>query len=91
MQNNYYDDTIPLRPYTHSTYATPDAFPPDNAIRGDEAPTAPAGFWPGANADKTGWVNIEDHKGEEGYLNGESYTIKDYGPYPEGWSSAPPE
>jgi hypothetical protein len=41
--------------------------------------------WTGA-----AWEQIENHKGEEGYLNGEPYTIKDYGPYPEGWSTTPP-
>ena len=37
-----------------------------------------------------GWDQIENHKGEHGYVNGEPYTIKDYGPYPDGWSPTPP-
>jgi hypothetical protein len=36
------------------------------------------------------WEQVEDHKGKEGYLNGQAHTIKDYGPLPEGWSDTPP-
>lgn len=36
------------------------------------------------------WKQIEDHTGEQGYLNGEAFTITKYGPYPQGWSAAPP-
>ena len=41
--------------------------------------------WTGA-----GWEQVENHKGERGYLNGLPYTIIDYGPYPDGWSAEPP-
>ncbi len=88
MQNNYYDATHPMHPYTHSAYATPGSLPPDNSLRGESPPTAPVGFWPG---EKDGiWVDIEDHRGEEGYINGEPFTVKDFGPYPNGWSVDPP-
>ena len=36
------------------------------------------------------WEQVENHKGLEGYLNGEPYTIKDYGPLPEGFSTTKP-
>ena len=36
------------------------------------------------------WQQVENHKGQEGYLNGEPYTIKDYGPLPEGFSTSKP-
>jgi hypothetical protein len=36
------------------------------------------------------WEQVEDHKGEQGYLDGQPHTIKDYGPWPEGWSDEPP-
>ena len=41
--------------------------------------------------DGTAWNQVANHKGETGYVNGESYTIKDYGPLPDGWSDTPPE
>ncbi len=37
------------------------------------------------------WEQVENHQGEEGYVDGKSYTIKGYGPYPDGWSDTPPE
>lgn len=40
--------------------------------------------------DGNAWKQVEDHKGEPGYLNGEAHTIKDYGPYPPGFSKTPP-
>lgn len=39
----------------------------------------------------TTWEQVENHKGEEGYMDGTPYTIKDYGPLPEGWSDTPPD
>lgn len=36
------------------------------------------------------WEQVEDHKGEEGYLDGQPHTIKDYGPVPDCWSTTPP-
>lgn len=37
------------------------------------------------------WMQVEDHKRLEGWLDGEPYTIKDYGPLPKGFSTEPPE
>lgn len=36
------------------------------------------------------WVQVENHKGKSGYLDGRPYTVKDYGPLPEGFSLTPP-
>jgi hypothetical protein len=33
---------------------------------------------------------VEDHKGKDGWLNGEPHKITEYGPLPEGWSDTPP-
>jgi hypothetical protein len=88
MQNHYYDNTHPLHPYTYSLDAMPGTLPPANALRGDK-PTVPAGYWP---SEKDGrWIDIEDHRGEEGYVNGSPFTILDFGTYPSGWSITPPE
>lgn len=38
----------------------------------------------------TAWEQVEDHKGKEGFVDGKPYTIKEYGPLPEGWSDTPP-
>lgn len=51
-------------------------------------PAAQDGFvhrWTG-----TSWEQVEDHKGREGYVNGEPFTVKDFGPLPDGWSDTPP-
>ena len=37
------------------------------------------------------WDQVENHVGEKGYVHGRPFTVKDYGPYPEGWSFDPPE
>ena len=37
------------------------------------------------------WEQVENHVGESGYVNGEPFTVRDYGPHPEGWSSASPD
>ena len=36
------------------------------------------------------WIYVEDHKGKSGYIKGEPYEIKEYGPLPDGWSDTPP-
>jgi hypothetical protein len=46
--------------------------------------------WPLEDPGATDWEQVEDHKGKEGYVNGERATIKDYGPLPDGWSDTPP-
>ena len=87
IMNHYFDDGHPLHPYSHSAPASPGTLPPANALRG-EAPIASPGFHP---AEENGaWTQIEDHRGAEGYLNEEPYSIKDFGPLPEGWSADPP-
>jgi hypothetical protein len=102
LLNHYFDASSPLRPYTHSLLATPGTVRPSNALRvdlpftfaGDGHPAkenVPAefkGFWP---CEKDGaWVLVEDHRSEQGYINGEPHTIKDVGPRPDGWSDTPP-
>ena len=59
---------------------------PNNATY--EPVEVPSGFMPRWTG--TAWEQTEDHKGESGYLNGAPCTIKDYGPYPAGWSATPP-
>ncbi len=62
-------------------------FLPNNATH--TAPEEKEGFishWNGA-----AWEQVENHKDEQGYLDGQPYTIKEYGPYPVGWSATPPE
>ena len=39
----------------------------------------------------TAWEQVENHKGKEGYVGGKSFTVKEYGPLPDGWSDTPPE
>ena len=36
------------------------------------------------------WKQVEDHRGEQGYVDGVFTTIHDVGPYPAGWSNDPP-
>ena len=60
---------------------------PNNATR--TAPTLKKGFIPCWDGKK--WGQVEDHKGESGYINGQPYTINEYGPLPDGWSDTPPQ
>lgn len=60
---------------------------PNNATR--SAPQEQDGYIPRWNG--AAWEQVEDHKGEEGYVNGQPHTIKNYGPLPEGWSQTPPQ
>lgn len=60
---------------------------PNNATRA--IPSEKAGYvprWTGSV-----WEQVENNKGREGYLNGQPYTVEDYGPLPEGFSETPPE
>ncbi len=59
---------------------------PNNATR--TAPQHQDGYIPRWTG--TAWEQVEDHKGEEGYVGGKPHTIKEYGPYPDGWSTTPP-
>lgn len=36
------------------------------------------------------WVQVEDHRGETGYINGVEFVISSLGAYPDGWSTTPP-
>ncbi|MCL1939524.1 MAG: hypothetical protein FWG04_02550 [Desulfovibrionaceae bacterium] len=59
---------------------------PNNATR--TAPEVLEGFIPRWNGEA--WEQEEDHKGEQGWVNGEPHTIIEYGPLPSGWSADPP-
>ena len=59
---------------------------PNNATY--TSPEIEAGYAPRWNGEV--WEQIEDHRGETGYVDSEPFTIKDYGPYPEGWNIDPP-
>lgn len=36
------------------------------------------------------WKEVEDHRGKEGFVDGEPFTIKKCGALPNGWSDTPP-
>ncbi|WP_298998189.1 phage tail protein [uncultured Desulfovibrio sp.] len=59
---------------------------PNNSTR--TAPTIVEGKIPRWTGKK--WEQVEDHKGKSGYVNGQPYEIKEYGPLPKGWSDTPP-
>ena len=63
---------------------------PSNTAGQDDWPEIVDGFIPRKLSGQAGWEQVENHKGEEGYVNGEPFTIKDFGPYPDGWSTEPP-
>lgn len=86
MMNHYFDEN---GAYTTSAQTNPGSLPPNNAIR--VAPPTQNGFWPILNPVGNGWNMIEDHRGIQGWLNGEQHTITELGPYPEGWSQTAPE
>ncbi|SBV99022.1 hypothetical protein KL86DPRO_11494 [uncultured delta proteobacterium] len=81
-------EDAPVYPYLFSVPANPDTSPPPHTLRGD-APldTGPEGRWPGMQNGAV--VYFQSHKGEAGWLNGEPYTITDFGPPPDGWSATP--
>ena len=65
----------------------PDARPPNNALRGDAPEIIPG--WP---YEKDGaWIQVEDHRDKQGYLEGQPHIIKELGPLPDGWSDTKPE
>lgn len=53
------------------------------------APEIKEGFIPKWNDEA--WEQVENHKGETGYVNGVYTEIKYFGPLPEGWSNEPPK
>ena len=88
MENHYYNAEHPLRPYTYSLPANPGTVAPTNAVRG-EPPEVIGGHWP--CWDGQAWRQVEDHRGMEGWLNGEPFTVNDLGALPDDWTVEPPE
>lgn len=83
--------------YTHSEYCTTD--PIESARAGHDVYVLPANGYidepviaNGCVAKRVNgaWVNVENHVGETGFINGVPTTIKEYGPLTEGWSLTPP-
>lgn len=83
--------------YTHSEHCTTD--PIESARQGHDVFVLPANACLDAPAIAKGcvaqrvngaWVNVENHVGEKGYVNGVPIEIKEYGPLPDGWSVTPP-
>lgn len=60
---------------------------PNNSTR--TAPQEQDGYCPRWTGEA--WESVEDHKGIEGYVDGKPFTVKEFGPLPEGWSETPPE
>lgn len=60
---------------------------PNNAT--STMPEQQEGYIPRWNG--TAWEQVENHKGEEGWLDGKPHKIEEYGPYPDGWSATEPE
>lgn len=84
--------------YTHCEPCTTD--PLESARRGREvyvlgangcldAPIVEGGKWP--RRVNGAWVNVENHVGENGFVNGVPTEIKEYGALPDGWSTEPLE
>ena len=85
---NYYFDKNGI--YESSAPATKGTNPPDNAIR-VSPPEHDKGLCPVLNANRDGWTLVEDHRGKEGYVNGQATKIEDVGPLPQGWTDEEPE
>jgi hypothetical protein len=83
MNNHYYDEN---GVYTGSAPAHAGSLPPANAVR--TPPPSRPGFWPVRSGDE--WRLVEDHRGEQGRLNGRRAVIVDLGPLPEGWNAPEP-
>ncbi|MDR1310108.1 MAG: hypothetical protein LBL95_09485, partial [Deltaproteobacteria bacterium] len=81
--NYYFDETKAHKPFVGSRPANPGSFPPANATR--EAPPEGEGQWPCLVGG--GWVLMEDHRGEKGYVDRQPHEIKEVGPYPGGWET----
>jgi hypothetical protein len=63
-------------------------FLPAGAISAQAEPEIVEGFVPHWTG--TAWEQVENHKGKQGYLDGQPKTIIAYGPLPDGWSDTPP-
>ena len=84
MLNNYFDIKHPLHPYSYSLKATKGTITPTNALRDTVPPLKKVGYFP---CEKDGkWIDIEDHRGEVGYVNNVPFTIVELGEYPNGWT-----
>lgn len=55
----------------------------------EKAPTLQDGYIPKWNG--IAWEQVENHVGKEGYVNGEEFTVTQYGALPEGFSDTAPE
>lgn len=87
MYNHFYDDN---GEFLATTLAREGTTPGPNCIRLENPVEIPSGFWPVTNATKTGFDMVENHRGKEGYVNGELIKITVLGPLPDGWSATPP-
>lgn len=83
--------------YTHTEYCTLD--PLESATQGHDVFVLPANACLDAPVIAKGcvarrvngaWVNVKNHVGEKGFVNGVPTTIEEYGKLPDGWSSTPP-
>lgn len=83
---NYWDDD---GAYTHSAPGDPSVLPPENGTF-ESVPEASSGFWPVIDPDHHGWHLEEDHRGKEGFVDGEPIKIRKVGTLPEGWTEEPP-
>ncbi len=80
--------------YTHSEHCTTDQI--ESARQGHDVYVLPANGYIDAPSISDGcvakrvngaWVNVENHIGEQGYINGVPAEVKEYGPLPDGWST----
>lgn len=55
----------------------------------NSAPTLQDGYIPKWNGAE--WEQVENHVGTKGYVNGEEFTVTEYGALPDGWSDTEPE
>lgn len=69
--------------------ANPGALPPRNST--ETPPELRQGYWPVWDSGAERWNQVEDHRGETGYLDGEWFRISELGPLPDGWSTTPPQ
>ena len=88
MLTKFYQYTA--RGYFAGPIFDPDGFMPNNSTR-TAPPEAQEGFIAKYDKETDSWSLVENHKGEEGYLEGKPYTIQDFGPVPVGFSKNPPK
>lgn len=83
--------------YIHTEYCTVD--PLESAVQGRDVFVLPADACLDAPVIAEGcvarrvngaWVDVENHVGEKGFVNGVPTEINDYGPRPDGWSETLP-